>query len=397
MKSLISYLKILFLTFIIFADFSNCFSQYQESSYDVKCGVVSGTEFGRSIINRLDKGYAIAGYSYNPVCGIGPYDWMFTKIRPDGTHESVRLIGTTSDDKCYSLIQTLNDSGYVLAGNMFDLSVSKNRAIFVKLSKASGLLYSKKLSDSLNSQYMQVITDQNNWALAGWDEKQVFSKKRNKMLVAQYNQNGNMNWIYRYNSFVTSAWESGSKEEAYSICYQSSANCYGVSARTNFYSGVLAIWDIMLVKLAYDGAVIWKKVYRFNMPSANFYPSTEPRKIIPMSDGGFVVVGFTNAYVQSEKDIIVFRVNANGGLMWSNTYGSTNFLEEGNSIVLDGNYLVITGTRKRSTTSNNALLMKIPVTGGAPLWTKIWDATTAETDAGFDLVKSTISVPDGYA
>lgn len=396
MKNLNLILKSALVALVVFLNSQSSFSQYQERSYDIKCGAVSGLDMGRSIINRVDNGYAIAGYSYNAVCGIGPFDWMFLRIKSNGTFESVRLLGTASDDKCYSLVQSPNDSGYILAGNMF--TSSKSRATFVKLDKSSSLIYSKRIHDSLNSQYLQVIRDPSNvYGFTGWNEKAIGVKLRNKLLVTQYNSTGLMNWGYRYNSFVTSALESKSNEQAYSICFQTSGSFYGVAARTDYFSGTANIWDIMLLKLSYTGAVIWKKVYRFNLPSTNYYPSTEPRKIIPMSDGGFVVVGFTNAYVQNEKDIIVFRVNASGGLMWSKTYGNTGTIEEGNSIILDDNYLVITGTTRRPTTSNNALLMKIPVTGGAPIWTRIWDATTTDTDAGYDLVKSNVSAPDGYA
>lgn len=395
MKNLNQILKVLVITFIALLNTQNSFSQYQEKSYDIKCGAVSGLDMGRSIVNRLDNGYAIAGYSYNPMCGIGPFDWLFIRIKPDGNYESVRLIGTAADDKCYSLVQSLNDSGYVLAGNMY--TASKSRATFVKLDKSSSLVYSKKLNDTMNSQYMQVVRDPSNvMGFTGWSEKSVGTKLRHKLLATQYNTAGAINWGFRYNSF-SGLTESKSTEEAYSICFQNAGSNYGLAARTDYFSGTANIWDIMVVKLSYSGAVIWKKVYTFNPPSSSFYPSTEPRKIIPMTDGGFVVVGFTNAYVQNEKDIIVFRVNASGGLMWSRTYGNTGFLEEGNSIVLDGSNLVITGSVRRNNTSNNALLMKIPVTGGAPVWTRIWDTSTLETDAGFDLVQSNISVAGGYA
>ena len=395
MKNLNLFLKVIVITLITVLNTQNSFSQYQEKSYDIKCGAVSGLDMGRSIINRFDNGYAIAGYSYNPMCGIGPFDWLFIRIKPDGNNESVRLIGTASDDKCYSLVQSMNDSGYVLAGNMY--TALKSRATFVKLDKSSSLVYSKRLNDTLNSQYMQVVRDPSNvLGFTGWSEKSIGTKLRHKLLVTQYNSAGAINWGFRYNSF-SGLTESKSTEEAYSVCFQNAGSFYGLAARTDYFSGTANMWDIMVVKLSYSGAVIWKKVYTFNPPSSSFYPSTEPRKIIPMTDGGFVVVGFTNAYVQNEKDIIVFRVNASGGLMWSRTYGNTGFLEEGNSIVLDGSNLVITGSVRRNNTSNNALLMKIPVTGGAPIWTRVWDTTTPETDAGFDLVQSNISAAGGYA
>ena len=396
MKNSNSILKAILIALVALLFTQNSFSQYQERSYDVKCGAVSGYDVGRSIINRLDNGYAIAGYSYNPVCGIGPFDWLFLRVKPNGNYESVRLLGTTSDDRCYSLVQSPNDSGYILAGNMF--TSSKSRATFVKLDKSSSLVYSKRFNDTLNSQYMQVVRDPSNvYGFTGWSEKSVSTKLRHKLLASQYNSAGVRNWIYRYNSFATATMESKSTEEAYSLCFQNAGTCYGVAARTDYFSGKAGVWDIMVVKINYSGDVIWKKVYTFNPPSSSFYPSTEPRKIIPMTDGGFVVVGFTNAYVQNEKDIIVFRVNATGGLMWSRTYGNTGFIEEGNSIVLDGSNLVITGSTRRANTSTNALLMKIPVTGGVPLWTRIWDTSTTETDAGYDLVQSNISVAGGYA
>lgn len=373
------------------------FAQYQIRNYDSKCGASSGADYGRSIINRVDNGYVIAGYSYASACGIGPFDWMFLRMKSNGNPDLFKLFGTQADDKCYSVIQSPNDSGYVMAGYMYDQSTFKNRATIVKLNKSGTLQYSKIIYDSTASVYSQIVNDPANVrGLTGWEEKKFGDKSRNKILASQYSTAGVLNWAYRYDSWSSSTVVSKSIEEAYSICFQPAGGVYGLAARTNFYSGAANIWDIMVVKLSYSGNVIWKKVYRFNMPSTNYYPSSEPRKIIPMTDGGFVIVGSTNAYVQTESDIVVFRVAANGNLMWSNTYGNTGFLEYGNSVVSDGNNLTIAGYRKRSTTSPDALLMKIPVAGGAPLWTRIWDpASTSE--AGFDLVRSTTGAVDGFA
>ena len=40
--------------------------------------------------------------------------------------------------------------------------------------------------------------------------------------------------------------------------------------------------------------------------------------------------------------------------------------------------------------------MKIPVAGGAAVWTRLWDPTNPN-EAGYDLVRSNIQTPDGYA
>lgn len=376
----------------------NANAQYQIRDYDLKCGVTSGADFGRSIINRIDSAYAIAGFSYASGCGIGPFDWMLLRVKPSGNHQSVRLIGTLADDRCYSVVQSKIDSGYFMSGYMYDLSKGKTRATIVKMKKnGTTLEYARWINDSLNSSYNQDIIDPANVvANAGWNERKIGTRQPRKILVSQYSPAGVLNWASRYDSWSTATTVSKSNDEATSLCFQSVGGCYGVAVKTNYYSGTAGIYDIMIVKLSYTGNVIWKKVYRFNLPSSNYYPSAVPTKIIPMTDGGFVVVGTTNAYVQNETDIIVLRVNSAGGIVWSYTYGNTSFLESGNSIILDGSSLIITGARKRSVTSPDALLMKISIFGGAASWIRLWDPSNpAET--GYDLVRSNISASSGYA
>jgi hypothetical protein len=380
----------------VLLSFISASAQYYVNTYDTKCGATSGSDYGRAIINRIDSGYAISGFSYNPACGIGPYDWMFIKVKPNGANDFVKLLGTPADDKCYSLIQSSVDSGYVLAGYMYHQATAQKRATLVKLDKFGNLMYTKFIYDSLGSSYSQIVNDPSNTrGLAGYDERYISTKARTKMLVSQYDAAGNKNWAYRYDAYSTILTASASQEEASTLCYQPASNTYGVAAKTNFYSGAAGQWDILVMNVSYAGAVNWKKVFRFNI-NLNYYPSAEPKKIIPMSDGGFVIVGSTNAYVQAESDIIVFRINAAGGLMWSCTYGNTGSSEFGNSIVLDGGYLTIAGYRKGNAPTTDALLMKIPVAGGAAVWTRLWDPTNPN-EAGYDLVRSNIGAPDGYA
>ena len=391
-------IRVLAVILVSIFSYINLSAQHYINEYDTRCGAVSGTDYGRSIINRVDSGYAIGGYSYASACGIGPYDWMFIKVKPDGNHNLLRLIGTASDDKCFSLIQSSKDSGYVMAGYMYHQATSMKRATLVKLDKSGNLQYSKIIYDSLNSAYSQVINDPSNTrGLTGWDENNINGKRRNKILVSQYDGLGNKNWAYRYDSYITATNISGSIEEANSICFQPiGGGNYGVAARTTFFSGLSSKYDILVMKLSYTGAIIWKKVYRFNIANPVNYPSAEPKKIIPMTDGGFVIVGSTNAYANTESDIIVFRVNASGGLMWSYTYGNTGVKEFGNSIITDAGSLVIAGYKTNTVGTTDALLMKIPLAGGAATWTRLWDPA-AGSEAGYDLVNSNIGVTGGYA
>lgn len=369
-------------------------SQTMLKHYDLFCGS-TGQNYGRAIIDRIDNGYAIAGYDYhNPSC-IGSYDWMFIKLKPNGNVDCSRILGLTHDDKCFSLIQSTSDSGYVLAGyTSNNLSPFKKKATITKVDKNCNLLYSRCINDTNNSSYNQIIRDPaNTWGLTGYEDHHVTSGYiRNKIVLSQYSSFGALTMSYKYIS------PGLSNDEAQSICFQPVGGCYGVAARTNFYSGATGVNDILVIKFDYFGNIIWRKVYKFVLPAAAFYPNSEPRKIIPMSDGGFVVVGFTNAYGSTQRDIVVLRVNSAGGVVWSSTYGATGLFEQGESIVYDGTNLVVTGSERVSSPPGppNAFILKIPVTGGAALFTRIWDNSNP-TDVGFDLVNTVTGGVAGYA
>ncbi len=372
-------------------------AQQQIRSYNFNCSNISSNENTRAIINRVDTGYALAGYSYHPTCGISPFDWMWIQLRANGTVSRSNYYGTHGDDRCFSLVQDQGDRSYSLVGYMHEPAYGKPRATLVDVNNVGNFNYARRIHDTLASSYSQVIIDPaKTLGLTGYLEKSINNKIRNRILAAQYSSAGVLNWAYRYDSWVSATQQSPSTEEAVSICYQSAGNSYGLVAKTNFYSKSTTAWDPMIVKLNYSGAVIWKKVFRFNISNPNFYPSAVPTKIIPMTDGGFVVVGYTNMLLQSGSHILVFRVASNGSLMWSASYGTTSAFHYGNSIVLDGNNLVVAGYRRLGN-ANDAIMMKIPVTGGVPLWTRVWNPQQ-NNEFGQDIVLSNQSTASfGYA
>ncbi len=373
----------------------NVSAQQMIKNYNFNCNNISSNDNARSIINRIDTGYAIAGFAYHPICAIGPFDWMWLQLKSNGNVNQSRYLGTQLDDKCYSLIQDPTDRSYTLAGYM--TNSGKIKATIADLSSAGNFNYAKILYDTLNSSYSQIVIDPARvLATTGYNEKPFGNKVRNKLLCSQYSPAGPLSWSYRYDSWISATQQSPSIEEGKSICFQQAGGVYGVAARTNFYSKSTTAWDPMVVKLGYTGNVIWKKVYRFNIANPNYYPSSEPTKIIPMTDGGFIVVGFTNAILQNGSNILVFRVASNGTLMWSSSYGTTAASHWGTSVVLDGSNVVVTGYRRQGN-AQDALMMKIPITGGAPLWTRIWDPQ-ANSEAGYDIIRSNQSTTSfGYA
>ncbi|MBV6478408.1 MAG: hypothetical protein HGGPFJEG_01163 [Ignavibacteria bacterium] len=388
----ITFVKTILILFMIVFNLKDSKSQYQIVDYELKCvAVTNGLDYGRSIINRLENGYAISGYTYQRTSCIGNWEWFLLKLKPNGMVDCANMVGMPRDDRCYSLVQFYQDSGYVLAGYFTNYnSPYRKRASLVKYNKVCTPMVSRAVYDSLNSSYYQVVIDPSNTtAYTGYIQTHItVGQKRNKILASQYSFAGAPNWLFRYNSFGLST------EEALSMCFQPTDGSYGLAAKTNYFSGSSNVFDLMILKLSYAGSIIWKGVYKILIPSS--YPNTEPRKIIAMPDGGFVVVGFTNAYGSTQRDIVVLRVSASGTIMWYNTYGSTGLYEQGESITLDGVNLVITGSERTVSPAgpSNVLTMKIPSGGGPPLWTKRWESSNP-SEVGYDIIKSNIGATGG--
>ncbi|HAY33661.1 MAG TPA: T9SS type A sorting domain-containing protein [Ignavibacteria bacterium] len=379
--------------------FSDLSAQYHIRTYDLRCNNNSGHDNARSIIHNLEGGNTIAGFSYAAGCGIGIYDWMFMQVQPSGNHLFARLYGTHGDDRCNSVIQTRKDSTSYLAGFMQEGQNFLRKATFLNVNRLGGIINGRMINDTVTSIYNQNCIDSSyRTANAGWKDfyPTATSKKLEKIIVTNYSPSGVWNWGYLYNT-MSGILNANSFDEAQTMCYQKADDTYGVASRTNIQSKKLNVWDIMVTKLANTGGVIWNKTYAFNITSSQPYPSTEPRKIIPMSDGGFVVAGFTNRYVAGENDIIVFRVDASGNLLWSYCYGNTAYNDIGQSIVLDGNNLVLTGSMNRTGQPTDAFTMKIPVTGGAAVWTRLWNRNNNTNESGYDIIRSNNTTAPGYS
>ena len=89
-------------------------------------------EEGTSIIQTSDGGYAIAGTTQS--FGAGDWDFYVVKLDAKGNLQWTKNIGGPSDDWGLSLIQT-SDGGYAIAGHTFSFGAGEWNVYVVKLDK----------------------------------------------------------------------------------------------------------------------------------------------------------------------------------------------------------------------------------------------------------------------
>lgn len=144
--------------------------------------------------------------------------------------------------------------------------------------------------------------------------------------------------------------------------------------------------DIWVGKLDPDGNELWTN--RFAGPDLG---NDGGRGVASDPDGNVVFTGFFRV-ANNDNDIVVSKLDPDGGLLWSETIPGPEALDDrGQGVVSDpeGN-LFVAGFTSQSGFDRNVWLRRLDP-DGAELWTEIWDSTTNANDAGFGIALA----PDG--
>lgn len=111
--------------------------------------------------------------------------------------------------------------------------------------------------------------------------------------------------------------------------------------------------DIMLVKIAKDGNVLWQK----NLPSPGNERCWSFSKI---SDGNFIVIGQTQDRVTKNYDGLITKIDAEGSIIWQKSYGGLEYNRLFYCNETSTGELIVTGiTRTDSLADNSGWILRI--------------------------------------
>ena len=144
------------------------------------------------------------------------------------------------------------------------------------------------------------------------------------------------------------------------------------------------IYDFWIVKINSNGDILWSKTYG---GTDGDYPSS----IVNTSDGGYVITGYTESFGAGNYDSLIIKLNSDGNLSWAKTYGGSDD-DQINSIIQtsDGGFIAAGYTESFGVEYGDFLLMKLN-SNGEVVWGKAyggseWDeaiSITETSDGGF--------------
>jgi hypothetical protein len=119
---------------------------------------------GYSIVQTIDKGFAIAGYTFS--YGAGGSDVYIVKLDSLGNLNWTKTIGGTKADIGYSIVQT-KDAGYAVAGETDSYGSDSTDIYIIKLNSIGNLKWSRVLGEpDYNEAYSLIQTKDAGYAVA---------------------------------------------------------------------------------------------------------------------------------------------------------------------------------------------------------------------------------------
>lgn len=305
-------------------------------------------DYGISIINTNDGGYAIAGETNSFGNGMQA---QIIKYSADGSFEWNKTWGGGGNDSANSIIQT-SDGGYAIIGTTD--SFGSYSEVFIAKFTNNGSFSWNKTWGGANYDYGKSIIQTTDGGYAITGETTSFGNSVQAFL-AKFTSDGSLSW--------SKTWGGSTFEWGMSIV-QSNDNGYAIVGTTNSFSGN---YRAFLAKFTADGNLSWNKIWGDNLDLRESGYS-----VVKTSDGGYAVTGQTYVMAPS-SDAFLARFTSEGILLWNKTWGDPSLDDEAYSIAkTNDNGYVVSGKFTGSEGMNlGAFLTKYSAEGNL-LWNKTW-------------------------
>ncbi|MCB9285553.1 MAG: T9SS type A sorting domain-containing protein [Lewinellaceae bacterium] len=299
---------------------------------------------GQAILQTDDRGYLLAGYSES-FGSDNDLDVYVIRTDVDGQLIWEKIYDEGFIEHAYGMDAT-QDGGYIIVGDIRPTALDSFDVYLLKIDLHGNLLWSSQFGGSGFEQGFDVkATSDGGFLIVG---RQINQQNGDlDIYVVKADATGNLVWE---KTFGGAGDDEGWSAEEVSDGYVVGGNAINPNTNSS---------DIYVLKLNYDGDVIWD--YYFD------YPDTFEQGfgLTVASDGGFVVAGH-----RGFVEIFAAKLSEDGQTeLWNKSFtvgvgGQANDVVETN----DGNY-VLGGIAETTAANIDLFIAKVNATNGDEIWT----------------------------
>jgi hypothetical protein len=284
------------------------------------------------------KGFMLAGLALLLVgLGVGksvaqaPNDWW----------EWVKIIDGGGDDEGHSVQQT-SDGGFILLGWTESFDAREADVWLIKTDASGNIEWDRTFGGSdWDKGYSVQQTSDGGFILVGYTES--FGAGRADVWLIKTDANGNKLWD---RTFGGSDWDKG-----YSVQQTSDGGFIIVGYTASFGAGWADVW---LIKTDANGNKQWDRTFGGGWNDLGY-------SVQQTSDGGFILLGWTESFGAGEGDVWLIKTDADGNKLWDRTFGGRyrwwGYWDESYSVqqTSDGGYILVGSTLIRTDANGNKL------------------------------------------
>lgn len=276
-------------------------------------------DYGWSVVETNDGGYAIAGYT-------GAYigdDAILIKTDSHGDKVWRQTYGGGDYEEVYCLQQT-DDNGFIMAGRTLSFGQNFDQFYVVKTDADGVVEWERSYGGGAWDWANYIIqTPDGGYAVIGVTDSFGPWQGVPNIWLLRLDSGGEVIWDRTYGG---AGWD-----EAYCIEMTGDGG-FIIAGSTDSYGQ--GHDDVYLIKTDSCGEAEWERTFAE-------YDYDQGYKVRQTVDGGYVIAGQTQILGSGNGEVYLIKTDPGGNEIWSRTYGGDDF-EEGFSLDIteDGGYLI---------------------------------------------------------
>lgn len=268
---------------------------------------------------QIEEDFVLAGYTAS--IGAGQFDFWLTKIDDEGRQLWNRSFGGREHERCIDFMQT-DGGGFALAGHTYSFGAGQADGWLVVTDEDGVEDWSETFGGNGDDHFSSIADAGDGNFVAAGKTTSIGAGGYDFWLV-KIAGNGDEIWSEAYG---------GEDDDQGSSVISTDDGGYALVGSTVSFGENSA--DIWLIKVDENGEETWSRTFDNG-------GNESCRSVIQTFDGGYLLLGQTEDYLDERCDYWVVRTDDEGEELWSETYGG-NRADIGTDVVQleDGSYVL---------------------------------------------------------